>query len=338
MMTRLSRLPLFYWGFLITVLGLAIYFAGIVFALVRVSLQMSEAARHWNQQLLWYSGVPSTAGMLLLLADLVLMLPQKRRTPRWIESAYPVTSATVVLTAYNDEMSIADAVRDFRCHPLVRRVIVVSNGSTDRTVERAEDSGAIAINELRRGYGYCVYRCLQEALQYEDTECIILCEGDRTFRAQDINKLLAYLPHAEIVNGTRIVEQLRAYRTQLTTFMYYGNFIGGKLLELKHFGRGTFTDVGTTYKAVRPDALKRLLPLLNPEINLEFNAHFLDTALANRFIVIECPITFHPRVGFSKGGNTNNLRAIAVGFRMFWGMSFGWRRRGKLDISTSVGL
>ena len=30
-----------------------------------------------------------------------------------------------------------------------------------------------------------------------------------TYRAYDIDKFLAYAPHADIVNGTRIVEQLR---------------------------------------------------------------------------------------------------------------------------------
>jgi len=52
------------------------------------------------------------------------------------------------------------------------------------------------------------------------------------------------------------------------------------MLELKHLGRGTFTDVGTTYKVVRRKSLERLMPMVNPNINLEFNAHFLDTALA----------------------------------------------------------
>ena len=70
-----------------------------------------------------------------------------------------------------------------------------------------------------------------------------------TFRARDLEKLLAYIDHADIVNGTRIVEQLREYSTQLSTFMYYGNFFVGKLLELKHLGRGTFTDVGTDVQA-----------------------------------------------------------------------------------------
>jgi hypothetical protein len=106
--------------------------------------------------------------------------------------------------------------------------------------------------------------------------------------------------------------------------MYYGNFFVGKLLELKHLGRGTFTDVGTTYKLLRRTSLERLMPLLNPEINLAFNAHFLDVALGSGERVVECPITFHPRVGRSKGGNASNLRALRVGLQMMAGLCFGW--------------
>jgi hypothetical protein len=148
-----------------------------------------------------------------------------------------------------------------------------------------------------------------------------------TFRAKDLEKLLAFIDHADIVNGTRIVEQLRDYSTQLSTFMYYGNFFVGKLLEFKHMGRGTFTDVGTTYKLLRRESLQRLMPILNPEINLEFNAHFLDTALGNGECIVECPITFHARVGISKGGNRSNARAAMVGLRMIAGLVFGWRAR-----------
>ena len=40
--------------------------------------------------------------------------------------------------------------------------------------------------------------------------------------------------------------------------------------------------------------------------------------------LVECPITFHPRVGVSKGGNVNNWRALKVGLRMILGLCFGW--------------
>jgi hypothetical protein len=145
-----------------------------------------------------------------------------------------------------------------------------------------------------------------------------------TFRAFDIEKFLAYSAHADVVNGTRIVEQLREQRTQLSTFMYYGNFAVGKLLEMKHLGKGTFTDVGTTYKLIRTAALQRILPTLNPEVNLEFNAHFLDTVLGNSVSMVECPITFHARVGESKGGNIDNRRATKVGLAMIKGIVTGW--------------
>jgi hypothetical protein len=111
----------------------------------------------------------------------------------------------------------------------------------------------------------------------------------------------------------------------LSTFMYYGNLFVGKLLEAKHLGRCTLTDVGTTYKLVHRDVLRRLVPVLNPSINLEFNAYFLDIALTEGFSVVECPVTFHPRVGVSKGGNSNNRRATYVGLRMISGILFGWR-------------
>jgi hypothetical protein len=107
--------------------------------------------------------------------------------------------------------------------------------------------------------------------------------------------------------------------------MYYGNLFVGKLLEAKHVGRATITDVGTTYKLCRRDALLRLMPLLNPAVNLEFNAHFLDMALGLGCDVVECPVTFHPRVGLSKGGNVNNGRALRVGLRMVFGITCNWR-------------
>ena len=318
--------PFFYWGIWFVCLGLSLYFLAILTSIARLIVLRPDLLVGEVEGLLWASGLPTTIGFGMIAIDLGLMLPSKRRSGRPALAPLPESPAiTVVLTAYNDEASIFDAVRDFSAHPLVRRVIVVSNNSTDRTIARASEAGAVVVNEPRQGYGACVYRCLQEALTHADTNLVALCEGDMTFRAGDLDKFMAYLPHAEVVNGTRIVEQLRDYDTQLTTFMYYGNFFVGKLLEAKHLGRGTFTDVGTTYKVVRREALAQLITRLDPAVNLEFNAHFLDTALEHGYAVVECPVTFHARVGVSKGGNASNVRALQVGLRMIYGLSFGWR-------------
>lgn len=327
-LAAVRHLKCFYWGAWSLAIGLTIYFISIFISILRLLLLRPELLVTEVQELLWISGFPTTIGILLIAIDLALMLPAKRRLARQpVGALAQPPTFTVALTAYNDEASISAAVNDFREHPLVRRVIVVNNNSTDRTADLAMLAGAVVHDELTQGYGACVYRCLDEAAKYEDTNLIVLCEGDMTFRAADLDKFLAYIPHAQIVNGTRIVEQLREYDTQLSTFMYYGNFFVGKMLEAKHLGSGTFTDVGTTYKVIRRDCLPALLRHLDPRVNLQFNAHFLDRALENGFVLVECPITFHPRIGVSKGGNVNNARALAVGLKMILGLSVGWNSK-----------
>jgi glycosyltransferase involved in cell wall biosynthesis len=323
--TRLAVFPALMYGLLLSAVGFVLYFISVVLRLVTFFFDTHNRILVLIERTIWYSGMPVAAGLILILFDLFILLPRKRTRVdvRWDQLANK--DLTVVLTAYNDEQSIAMAVKDFRHHPKVKRVIVVDNNSKDSTSKVAREGGAIVVQEQRQGYGHCVFRALTEGANYADTDLTLLCEGDMTFRAYDIDKLLSFAPHADIVNGTRIVEQLRELRTQVTTFIYYGNFFAGKLLEAKHLGAGTLTDVGTTYKLCRNSAIKQLLPLLNREINLEFNAYFLDRALAHGFSVVECPVTFHARVGTSKGGNVSNWRAFKVGLRIIFGITFSWR-------------
>jgi len=319
------RTRLLMYGMLLFSLGVCSFLFGVLLALPRHLLPFDAGLLAFNEAVVWYSGVPIVLGLVFALADLFVLLSRKRdgrAEVRFEPFADPMV--VVALTAYDDEASIGEAVLDFRRHPRVRDVIVVSNNSRDQTFERAEAAGALVFNETQPGYGRCVYRCLTEALA-RPGDLVLLCEGDLTFRAYDIDKLLAYVPHADIVNGTRTVERLRARATQLSTFMYYGNLFVGKLLEAKHLGRSTLTDVGTTYKLCRRNGLERLMQLLMPEVNLEFNAHFLDVALDAGLDVVECPITFHPRVGVSKGGNTSNKRALKVGLRMMLGIVTSWK-------------
>lgn len=318
------QVPLLLYGILSGCAGLAMYGCGALTALPRALLGFDRVLPGTNEWILWHGGLAITAGLVLGLLDLFVLYPAKRHGTGVRHDPVDGQPLTVALTAYNDEQSIGEAVSDFLGHPRVAAVIVVSNASTDATLERARAAGAIAVDERRQGYGHCVHRCLVEAVAH-GTGLVVLCEGDRTFRAHDLEKLLAYAPHADIVNGTRTSERLRQHATQLSTFMYYGNLFVAKLLEAKHLGRGTITDVGTTYKLCRRQALVRLLPALDATVNLEFNAHFLDRALRSELSVVECPVTFHPRVGVSKGGNTSNRRALLVGCRMIAGIVLGWR-------------
>ena len=318
------KLHLLMWGIICLVFASSMYLLGVLMVIPRMIFH-NALLLSVNEWIVWYSGVPLLIGLALAGIDLFMLLGHKRSARddvRYEKIENP--RLIVALTAYNDQESIVEAVADFRAHPLVDEVIVVSNNSIDETFDRARRAGATAVNEELPGYGRCVWRCFSEAVA-RNSDLIVLCEGDRTFRAYDLDKLVAFIGHADIVNGTRTVERLRARDTQLSTFMYYGYLFVGKILEAKHLGRSTVTDVGTTFKLCRRDALVRLMPYLDPAVNLEFNAHFLDIALGRGLDVVECPITFHPRVGISKGGNVNNGRALRVGIRMLFGVIFGWK-------------
>lgn len=317
--------PLLLCGLLLSLLGITLCVITSAWATILLLIEPYPQFSPFELGLLLAGGGAVVLGVLLIITDLFALLPGKRQRRLVSFDHIPNRQLTVVLTAYNDELSIGQSVKDFQSHPLVKRVIVVDNNSKDQTSKVAAEAGAIVVVEKQPGYGNCVYRALQEGMAQSDTDLTLLCEGDMTFRAFDIDKFMAYIPHSEIVNGTRIVEQLRDRETQLSTFMYYGNFAVGKLLEAKYVGQGTFTDVGTTYKLCRNSALRRLIPYLDSYVNLEFNAHLLDTALRHRISLVECPITFHKRLGESKGGNTDNLKALRVGMRMIWGILFSWK-------------
>ncbi len=116
----LTRIPFFYFGLLLVLLGLGLYWTAIILSGVRL-LTGSSMALRWSETVLQSSEWPTAFGMILAAVDLALMLPEKRRIERRIE-APPATNyeATVALTAYNDEESIEQAVLDFRRHPRVR--------------------------------------------------------------------------------------------------------------------------------------------------------------------------------------------------------------------------
>jgi glycosyltransferase involved in cell wall biosynthesis len=313
-------------------LGLIGAFSILISAILYVSavitapvLRVFSIERDINQQIIWVSGFPFLVGLIFMVFDALSLAPRRRLNRTIMNEVVNTEKVTVVLTAYNDESSIGLAVEDFINHPKVARVIVVDNNSKDGTSKVAKEAGAICVLEVKPGYGQCVYRALTEGSNYTDTELVLLCEGDMTFRSDDIDKFLAYARHADVINGTRIIEQLRQPVTQLTSMMFYGNFVVGKLLELKHLGKGTISDVGTTYKLCRSKFLRENLEMFDPNVNLEFNAHFLEKILDSEFRLVEVPVTFHPRVGESKGGNVSNRRALRVGFRMIAGILFGWK-------------
>jgi glycosyltransferase involved in cell wall biosynthesis len=109
----------------------------------------------------------------------------------------------IVLPAFNESGMISRVVREVReLYPLV---IVVDDGSTDRTADRAREAGAtVARHPLNRGQGAALQTGMTLALRL-GAECIVTFDSDGQHRVRDIDSLIAPIRegHAEIVLGTR---------------------------------------------------------------------------------------------------------------------------------------
>jgi glycosyltransferase involved in cell wall biosynthesis len=250
-----------------------------------------------------------------LLAFLTLFVCHRFLVPPRDTEYRPLDGARVHvgLTAYNDELSIGDAVRDFKACAAVHKVIVVENSSTDRTCQVALDAGAAeVITEKVPGYGSCCMRALAEAARGADV--IVLCEGDMTFRGADVKKFLAYLENCDLVLGTRATQELRETGTQMDWLINPANQIMAKLVQTRFWGT-RLTDVGCTYRAMRADTYHRLKDRLWVRGD-HFSPHLFIEALKMRMRVIEIPVVFRKRVGRSKGVGSNKLKAARVALKM----------------------
>jgi hypothetical protein len=221
----------------------------------------------------------------------------------------------VGLTCYNDEVAIAPAVKEFKACPAVHRVVVVDNASQDGSVTAARRAGADqVIVETTPGYGACCMRALREAA--EGADVVVLCEGDMTFSATDVPKLLAYLENCDLVLGTRATQELRERDTQMDWLINPFNQLVAKLHQMRFFGT-RLTDVGCTYRAIRKEAYQRLAPRLHVTKS-HFSPHMFIEALRLDMQVIEVPVYFRKRVGKSKGVGTSKWQAARVATAMLW--------------------
>ncbi|TAN34571.1 glycosyltransferase family 2 protein [bacterium] len=285
-------------------------------------------------------------GVLSLLAVMVLFVVKGRLSRGSEPTADRAASAlarqpraTVAITAYNDAQATAQAVRDLLRQPCVVKVLVIDNNSSDGTARTAAAAGAQVITESRQGYGYACIRGLAEALEVADADVVILTEGDGTFFADDVAKFLAYIDHADLVVGNRVVRGLVDSDSQMDYFFTWGNMAVAMLLRLRfwdgrHLGPAGLMDVGCTFRAIRRQALERILPDLVVGGN-HFSPHMLLVAMARGLSVVEIPIRFRRRFGPSKGASQSLGKGLQVGLVMIWHiMTFRLRPSPRTEPAT----
>ncbi len=219
----------------------------------------------------------------------------------------------VGIIAWNEEEAIASVVKDFKDQKVVDKVIVIDNNSSDDTGKKARKAGALVVLEKKQGYGFACQRALKEAKKYGDI--IALVEGDASFSAQDINRLLGYISEYDMVIGTRTKTPFIEKGAKMNAFLRYGNIFLGKLLHIVHSGP-SLTDAGCTFRIIR----KKPLEKIDEEFAVggsSFSPHMIILAIKKGLRIKEIPIYYKKRVGTSTI-TTSYWKSFKLGLRMIW--------------------
>ena len=94
----------------------------------------------------------------------------------------------VIIPALNEEKTLPAVLNDIP-GDLVDEVVVIDNGSSDKTPEIAKERGATLLFESRRGYGYPCLRGI-EYLKTKNPDIVVFLDGNYSDHPDEIIKLV----------------------------------------------------------------------------------------------------------------------------------------------------
>ena len=219
-------------------------------------------------------------------------------------AARRVPRIAVLVPCYNEAVTIAKVVDDFRAALPDAEVYVYDNNSTDGTGAIAREHGATVRTERRQGKGNVVRQMLRDV----DADYYVMVDGDDTYPAEAAPALLAPLVADEadmsvgdrLSNGTYGEENDRAFHG-------FGNNLVRWLI--KRIYGFEFKDVMTGYRAFNA-VFAKTMPVLSPgfEIETELSIHAVD----KRWRIAEVPIDYRDR----PAGSVSKLSTFSDGTKV----------------------
>jgi glycosyltransferase involved in cell wall biosynthesis len=207
----------------------------------------------------------------------------------------------VLVPCYNEAVTIAAVVRDFRRSMPAATVYVYDNNSTDGTAAIAGAAGAVVRRETRQGKGHVVRRMFADI----EADIYVMVDGDDTYDAASAPALVKRLREGafDLVNGARVEMAEAAYRRGHR----FGNWLlTGLVTEI--FGTAS-RDMLSGYKALSRRFVKSF-PALSTgfEIETELLVHALELGLPTS--EVDTPYKERPQ------GSQSKLRTFHDGARI----------------------
>jgi glycosyltransferase involved in cell wall biosynthesis len=199
-----------------------------------------------------------------------------------------MSNVSVVIPALNEEEPIANVVRECLATNIPSEVIVVDNGSTDRTAERADEAGARVVT-APRGYG----RACAAGVRAVSPGCdiIVFLDGDGSDCPEFMSQLVDPIARGEFdfVIGSRTRGQREP--GSMNFQQIFSGKIAGWLMSILYGVR--YTDM-CPFRAIRRDALEKLSMR---EESYGWNLEMQMKAARAGLRILEIPVNHRCRTG-----------------------------------------
>jgi len=236
----------------------------------------------------------------------------------------PQPVIALLIPCYNEELTVADVVRQFRAQLPEADIYVFDNNSNDRTVECALAAGAQVFYERRQGKGYVV----QSMFRQVDADIYIMVDGDGTYPPAEVHRLIEPVlrDEADMVVGSRLHDESSSQFKSL-------NRMGNKMFlsVLNSVFKVKITDMLSGYRVFNRRFVKGV-PLFGG--GFETETELTIKALERGYRVVEVPVdlTTRPEGSFSK------IRIVHDGLRIMNTILALFRDYKPLTFFGAIGL
>ncbi|MGD2207261.1 MAG: glycosyltransferase family 2 protein, partial [Anaerolineae bacterium] len=159
-------------------------------------------------------------------------------------------NVAVIIPARNEEIPLPGVLAEIS-PGTVDTVIVVDNGSTDRTADVAQKAGTVVVREPRVGYGHACAAGVRATAE-QGADVMVFLDADGSFDPTQIGDLVAPIKaeQADLVLGSRPAGGMEP--GAMPPHALFGNWLVARLMRLLYGLR--VTDLGP-YRAIRADLL-----------------------------------------------------------------------------------